>query len=174
MVVGYTHADEGEFVSAVPFFAREKGGDRRSLALSAQDEGMIIQVAAANPRTVVVLECGSAVITKSWRASVPAVLVLWYPGMEGGYALANLLCGDANPSGKLPCVFPRSESQLPFFDANAKEIEYDLYHGYRRMDKHNENPAFAFGYGLSYTTFMVDRLQVQTRRLEWVNPCGSV
>ncbi len=161
LVVGYTHNDEGEFVNATPLVAKEKGGDRRSLTLSPADEALILQASRANPRCVVVMEGGSAIITEAWRECVPAILMLWYPGMEGGTALANLLAGDANPSGKLPCVFPRSPKQLPFFDADAREIEYDLYHGYRLMDKQKDIPAFAFGYGLSYTTFSLDRLQIR-------------
>jgi len=161
VVVGYTYSEEGEFISGIPLVIKEKGGDRRSLRLSTMDEELILSVVAANPRTVVVLECGSAVIMEAWRERVPAILVLWYPGMEGGHALANLLFGDANPSGKLPCVFPKSDDQLPFFDSNAEEIEYDLYHGYRLMDKRGETPAFPFGYGLSYTTFAIDELQIE-------------
>jgi beta-glucosidase len=161
LVVGYTHADEGEYVAPVPMIAKGKGGDRCSLRLSARDEALILRTVAANPRTVVVLEGGSAIITEPWREQVPAILMLWYPGMQGGIALANLLSGDANPSGKLPCVFPRSADQLPFFDPDADEIEYGLYHGYRLMDKRSEIPAFAFGFGLSYTTFALDHLQVE-------------
>ena len=161
VVVGYTHADEGEYVSGIPLVAKEKGGDRFSLTLSPHDEELILQTAAANPRTVVVMEGGSAIITEAWRNHVPAMLMLWYPGMEGGHALANLLSGRVNPSGKLPCVFPKSTDQLPFFDPNADEIEYGLYHGYRLMDQQGQEPAFAFGFGLSYTTFEVDRLQVE-------------
>ena len=162
MVAGYTHADEGEYIAAVPLIAKAKGGDRLSLTLSPADEALILAVAAANPRTVVVLEGGSAIITETWRGRVPAILMFWYPGMEGGHALANLLFGDANPSGKLPCVFPKSAAQLPFFDPHAEEIEYDLYHGYRLLDRQGEEPAFAFGFGLSYTTFRVDGLCVET------------
>jgi beta-glucosidase len=161
VVAGFTHADEGEYVAAIPWVAKEKGGDRRSLALSPKDETLILAAAAANPRTVVVLEGGSAIVTEAWRERVPAILMLWYPGMEGGHALANLLFGDAVPSGKLPCVFPKSADQLPFFDPNADEITYDLYHGYRLMDKAGQEPAFAFGYGLSYTTFVLDDLRVE-------------
>jgi len=153
VVVGLTHENEGEYVSAVPWIAKQKGGDRFSLKLDLKDETLILNAVSANPQTVVVLEGGSAIITENWREKVPAILMIWYPGMEGGVALANLLSGDANPSGKLPCVFPKSPDQLPFFDANADEIEYDLYHGYRLMHKQGQDPAFHFGYGLSYTTF---------------------
>lgn len=161
VVVGYTYVEEGEYIAGVPGIVKEKGGDRLSLRLSPKDEELILSVVAANPRTVVVLECGSAVIMEAWCQRVPAILVLWYPGMEGGHALANLLWGDVNPSGKLPCVFPKSAEQLPFFDANADEIEYDRYHGYRLMDKQGETPAFPFGFGLSYTTFTIDDLQIE-------------
>ena len=162
VVAGYTHADEGEYIAAVPLIAKAKGGDRSSLTLSPADEALILAVADANPRTVVVLEGGSAIVTENWRGRVPAILMFWYPGMEGGHALANLLFGDANPSGKLPCVFPKSAAQLPFFDPHAEEITYDRYHGYRLLDRQGEEPAFAFGFGLSYTTFRVDGLTVET------------
>ena len=166
VVAGYTHADEGEYVFAIPLIAKAKGGDRTLLTLAPQDEALILAAVAANPRTVAVLESGSAVITEAWRERVPAILALWYPGMEGGAALANLLFGDANPSGKLPCVFPKSADQLPFFDPNADEIVYDLYHGYRLMDQRGQEPAFAFGFGLSYTTFALDDLQIEAETLD--------
>lgn len=150
VVVGFTSADEGEYIGR-----RGRGvrGDRLRLSLAPHDEALIQAVAAANPRTVVVLMGGSAVITESWRERVPAVLMAWYPGMEGGHALADLFLGKAVPSGKLPCVFPRSEAQLPPFDRAPGVAEYGLYHGYRWLDRMGETPAFPFGFGLSYTTF---------------------
>ncbi len=151
VVAGYTYRDEGEFMN-MPFRAGE-GGDRASLTLSAHDEALIQAVAAANPRTVVVLIGGSAIITEAWRARVPAILMAWYAGMEGGHALADLLFGAANPAGRLPCTFPRSAAHLPFFDANANAIRYDYFHGYWRLDRDGHAPAFPFGFGLSYTTF---------------------
>ena len=78
------------------------GGDRDRLSLHPRDERLIQAVVAANPRTVVVIMAGSAVITEAWRHSVPALMMLWYPGMEGGHALADVLTGAVNPSGKLP------------------------------------------------------------------------
>ncbi len=130
-----------------------EGGDRVSLTLSASDEALILAVAAANPRVVVAVMTGSAVITEAWREKVPAILVLWYPGMEGGWALAELLTGRVNPSGRLPCTFPKSMADLPVFDRNATQISYDLWHGYRKLARDGAQPAFPFGYGLSYTTF---------------------
>ncbi len=136
------------------------GGDRDCLALKPHDEDLILQTVAANRSTVVVLMGGSAIITEAWREKVPAILMAWYPGMEGGHALADILLGKVNPSGKLPCVFPKSKSQLPFFDKRAKSIEYGYLHGYRLMDKQGDVPAFPFGFGLSYTTFAYKNLQI--------------
>jgi beta-glucosidase len=153
IVVGYTHHEEGEYI---PF--PSKGGDRDSLRLRAHDEAVIKAIVAENPSTVVVLIGGSAIVTEPWREATPAILMAWYPGMEGGHAMADILFGKVNPSGKLPCIFPKSESQLPYFDKNAKSIEYGYYHGYRLMDKEGELAAFPFGFGLSYTTFEYQNL----------------
>ncbi len=153
VVAGYTYRDEGEYV--VLF-----GGDRAALTLRSRDEEVIRAVSAVAPRTVVVLMGGSAIVTEAWREQVPAILMAWYPGMEGGHALANVLFGIVNPSAKLPCVFPRAARQLPFFDRNARSIEYGLLHGYQWLDKNGEIPAFAFGFGLSYTTFAYTDLEI--------------
>jgi beta-glucosidase len=92
--------------------------------------------------------------------------MVWYAGMEGGHALADILFGKVSPSGKLPCVFPKSEDQLPFFDRDADAIEYGYYHGYRLMDKKGHSPAFPFGFGLSYTTFEYKNLQLSHDRID--------
>jgi beta-glucosidase len=146
-------------------FELGSGGDRRSLTLSAADEALIRAVASANERTIVCVMAGSAVIMEAWRGEVPAILLLWYPGMEGGHALADVLFGQASPSGKLPFVIPADAKQLPHFERNAKSITYDLWHGYRKLDRDGAAPAFPFGFGLSYTEFAyreatVDRAQV--------------
>jgi beta-glucosidase len=153
LILGHTYKDEGEYMFTV-------GGDRDSLALKPHDEDLILRTVAANRSTVVVLMGGSAIITEKWRKKVPALLMAWYPGMEGGNALADVLLGKVNPSGKLPCLFPKSESQLPFFDKRAKSIEYGYFHGYRLMDQQGNVPAFPFGFGLSYTTFAYKNLQI--------------
>ncbi len=137
------------------------GGDRASLTLRPDDEALIAAVAAANPRTVVAIMSGSAVIIEGWRASVPAILMLWYPGMEGGHALADILLGHANPGGKLPFVVPKSADDLPFFDRDATAITYDLWHGYRKLERDGVAPAFPFGFGLSYTTFGLSDLRLE-------------
>jgi len=160
VIAGYTHKDEGEHM---PF---SKGGDRDSLNLRPNDEKLIARTAAVNPNTVVILMGGSAIITEKWRKSVPAILMVWYPGMEGGNALADIIFGKVNPCAKLPCVFPKSESQLPFFDKRAKRIEYDLFHGYRLMDRDGHEPAFPFGFGLSYTTYKYSNLQLDRDEID--------
>jgi beta-glucosidase len=142
------------------------GGDRSTLTLHADDEALIQAIAAANPRTIVAIMGGSAVVTESWREQVQVILMLWYPGMEGGNAFADVLLGRVNPSGKLPCTFPRSESDLPYFDKNAEEIEYDLFHGYRLLEKDDAEPAFPFGFGLGYTSFDYSGLHLEASEIE--------
>jgi beta-glucosidase len=155
VVAGYTHRDEGEYVLLF-------GGDRAALTLRPRDEALIRAVSTVAPRTVVVMMGGSAIVTEAWRGHVPAIVMAWYPGMEGGHALANVLFGVVNPSGKLPCVFPRNASQLPFFDRKARSIEYGLFHGYQLLDRNRDEPAFPFGFGLSYTTFAYAGLDITT------------
>ncbi len=146
IVVGLSHRDEGENLLWT-------GGDRRTLRLRPRDEQLVRALAAENPRTVVVLIAGSALVTEAWRREVPAMLMAWYPGMEGGHALADLLLGRASPSGKLPCVFPKTPDALPRFDRRARRIRYGALHGQRLHDARGEEPAFALGFGLSYTRF---------------------
>jgi len=92
---------------------------------------------------------------------VSAILMAWYPGMEGGNAVADVLFGDVNPSGRLPLVFPKSVDALPRFDNRAKQVEYGCDHGYRLLDRQGVAPAFPFGFGLSYTTFRYERLSLE-------------
>jgi beta-glucosidase len=196
VVVGYTHADEGEFISPgsnpevaklfpAPTSAEEAaiaariaigdltsdasafsaGGDRDKLTLRPEDEALIQAVATANPRTVVAVMAGSAVIMEAWRDRAAAILMLWYPGMEGGRALASILLGQVNPSGRLPCTFPRRAEDLPVFDCDATRVRYDLWHGYRKLERDGATAAFPFGFGLSYTTFEYSGLTVEHERL---------
>jgi len=157
VVAGYTHRDEGENVL-------RRGGDRKRLTLRSEDERLIRTVAAANRRTIVVLIGGSAIVTDAWREQVGAILMAWYPGMEGGHAVARVLFGDVNPGGRLPCTWPRSAEQLPPFDPGATSVRYGPLHGYRLMQATERSPAFPFGFGLSYTTFEHGRL---TARRSW-------
>ena len=131
------------------------GGDRASLSLRDVDEAIIRAVAATNPSTVVVLVASGAVITESWRPRVPALMMMWYAGMEGGHALAHVLTGEHNPTGRLPFAFPTSEAHLPSFDRDATVVTYDRFHGQRLLDRIGVAAAFPHGFGLSYTTFAI-------------------
>ncbi len=133
-----------------------RGGDRDALTLHRQDEHLITAVAAANPRTVVVTIGGSAIIMEAWRGEVPAILHAWYPGMEGGRAIADILTGAEEPGGRLPVAIPTSADHLPFFDAEARTIVYDEWWGQRKLDRDGNPAAYPFGYGLGYTTFDVE------------------
>jgi beta-glucosidase len=131
------------------------GGDRAGLRLRAVDEEIVRAVAEANPRTVVAVVAAGTVLTEAWRHDVPAVVMMWYAGMEGGHALADVLTGAHNPSGRLPFAVPTSAEHLPAFDRNATAVSYDRYHGQRLLDRLGVAPAFPHGFGLSYTTFVV-------------------
>ncbi len=151
VVTGLTSDDEGEGLIAA--------GDRLELGLSPERVALIQNVAALNPRTIVVLQGGSAITMGDWLPDIEALLMAWYPGQMGGHAIANLLFGDANPSGKLPLTIPRSVDDLPPFDAISKSVTYRYFHGYRHIDREGLDPQFEFGFGLSYTTFAIDELQ---------------
>jgi len=194
VVVGYTRADEGEFIGdtgtpalrallpgpddpdeAAAFAALltaegpdgfapgsvpdteaggfSVGGDRVSLRLHPDDEALIAAVASAHARTVVVVIAGSAVVMEAWRHEVPAIVQLWYAGMEGGHALADVLLGRVDASGRLPCTIPVDADHLPAFDRDADAVVYDGWHGYWLLARDRHEAAYPFGFGLSYTTW---------------------
>jgi len=136
-----------------------RGGDRDLLTLHPQDEELVLRVAAANPRTVVVVIGGSAIIMERWRQAVPGILMAWYPGMEGGHAIADVLTGAEEPGGRLPMAFPAAAEHLPFFDPDASRIVYDAWWGQRKLDRDGNAAAWPFGFGLGYTTFHVEALE---------------
>ncbi len=144
------------------------GGDRPNLSLKAEQIQLIEAVADVNPNTVVCLVGGSMIMLDDWAEKIPAVLYSWYAGMQGGTALARILFGDVNPSGKLPFSIPTSVEHLPYFSSSDKEITYDLFHGYTLLDKNGHQPAYPFGFGLSYTHFEYSDLTVSRKddRLE--------
>jgi beta-glucosidase len=156
VVAGLTFADEGEgFVAA---------GDRDSLDLPGGQDQLIADVAGVNARTIVVLE-GSGAVTMPWLGDVDGLMTAWYPGQQGGYAIADVLFGDVNPSGKLPVTFPVAEADLPPFDNVSLAVTYDYLHGYRWVDDLGIDPLFPFGFGLSYTTFAYSNLTLSRTTL---------
>jgi beta-glucosidase len=163
-----------------------EGRDAPSLSLPDNQDQLVKAVAAANPHTIVVLETGGPV-TMPWIDNVSAVLEAWYPGIRGADAIANILFGDVNPSAKLPLTFARTEADLPHprlteqppageadmetpipgvpFRVNTRRFEIDynegLKVGYKWYDAENKQPLFAFGYGLSYTSYAYSDLKVR-------------
>ncbi|MFX1323413.1 MAG: beta-glucosidase [Promethearchaeota archaeon] len=157
VIAGYTYKDEGEYI-------RQKinsASDRTNLGLKNKDIKLIKAIASANSSCVVGLVGGSAIIMEDWKDYVPAIIMTWYSGMEGGNAFADIIFGRVNPSGKLPISIPKHQDHLPFFDKDADEIEYGYYHGYSLLEMQDIEPAFPFGFGLSYTDYQYENLRVE-------------
>ena len=160
-----------------------EGGDSQTLALPNKQDDLISAVAKANPRTVVVLITGNPV-SMPWVDQVAGVVEAWYPGIGGGQAIANVLFGTVNPSGKLPITFARTEADLPHaqvFGMNRgggqgglpehwtaeerrtsfpAELTEGARFGYKWFDSENKQPLFPFGFGLSYTSYRYSKMQV--------------
>ena len=115
-----------------------------------------------------------AVITEEWRDEVPAVVFGWYSGSEGGAALAEVLLGATDVTGRLPYSIPTAEAHLPYFDRTASEITYDRWFGQRLLDRDGHDAAFPLGYGLSYTTFSIDDLVIESVEGESVVAAATV
>ena len=169
LVVGLDHRDEGEAVPEKP--EGERGGDRRSLGLHPEEVELIHAVTALNQRTVVVVQGGGAIVMEEWRNEAPAILLAFYAGQEGGRAMARIVFGDANPSGKLPFTIPADVSGLPPFDPSATSVEYGYYHGYTLAEKKGLEPAFPFGFGLGYARFAYSKLELSAPAIA---PDGSL
>ncbi len=193
VVVGYTYADEGEYIgdtgvdlrslmpeadepAVVEAFEADiatrravetpahvrarrdeggfaRGGDRTSLRLPDDQVALIRTAVEANPHTVVAIVAGSAVLISEWDTEVPAILQSWYAGMEGGHALADVLFGARDATGRLPFTVPSAETHLPVFDRDASHFVYDRWHGWWKLERDGNAPAYPFGFGLSYTAF---------------------
>jgi beta-glucosidase len=162
VVAGFTHWDEGEHMPE-RIDTRDYGGDREQLALKPSDRALVEAVAAENPKTIVVLIGGSAITVEEWEQKAPAIVMAFYPGEQGGSALARILLGDVNPSGKLPFTVPRDPSQLPAFDNRSLTVEYGYYHGYTLVEKNGSEPRYAFGHGLGYATFAYANLSLDRK-----------
>ena len=154
-----------------------EGFDVKTMDLPAGQDELIAAVEKANPHTIVVLNTGDPVTMTKWLDSTPALLDMWYGGQEGGNALASILFGDANPSGKLPVSLPKKFEDSPAaknYPGQNLEVNYaeGIYVGYRYYDTKNVEPQFPFGFGLSYTTFeysdlKLNRIEVAGRDGRW-------
>jgi beta-glucosidase len=143
----------------------EAEGKDRTFDLPAGQADLIRRVAALNPRTIVVVNSGGAVATADWIGKVPAVLQAWYPGQEGGRAVAEIITGAVNPSGKLPLSYGgRAEDSGSFghYPGENGRVDYaeGIFVGYRWFDSKGVKPLFPFGFGLSYTTFTYSKIVV--------------
>jgi len=156
-VVGYDHGNEGEYIDmgGTPI-----GGDRKSLRLHENESKLLQDIGPINKNSVSVLIGGSAIVVEEWKDKVNGIIHAFYPGMEGGTAIAKTIFGDNNPGGKLPFTVASDERHYPAFDRLATEVTYDRYHGYIKLDQDGNKAAFPFGFGLSYTTFSQDSATV--------------
>lgn len=142
--------------------AETEGMDRASMCLPVEQNALVEAVVAANPNTVVCVNSGGPV-EMPWAGKVKAIVQCWLPGQEGGHALADVLTGAVNPSGKLPVTFPHRYSDNPSFlhYPGGAHVHYGegLFVGYRHYDALGVEPLFAFGHGLSYTSFALSNLE---------------
>jgi len=169
VAIVFVNTDEGE------------GRDRPNLELPGNQDQLISAVASANPNTIVVLNTGGPVLMP-WIGKIRGLIEAWYPGQEDGNAIAAILYGDVDPSGKLPLTFPRTATEIPTatrqqwpgIDGNSTYSE-KLDVGYRWYDANNVRPLFPFGYGLSYTTFKLSQFSVTPKKIDWAtNPSNNI
>ena len=154
VIAGMTWKDEGE------------GNDRNKMGLDDDEIKLIKTVAKKAKKTVVVLIGGSAITMEGWHDDVDAIVMAWYPGMEGGTALAEVLYGDINPSGRLPIVFPVSEDQLYPFENKKMDVKLEGQHGQRWFDEKGIEPLYCFGHGLSYTSFSYSGMGLKNKKVD--------
>ena len=149
-------SDAALVVAGLPDLFESEGQDRPDMNLPGMQEELIRAIAAVNPNTVVAVNAG-APVAMPWEEVVDSILLLYYPGQEGGHALADIIFGDVNPSGKLPVSFPKRLEDNPAFIhyPGWKDVHYGerLFVGYRYYDTKDVAPLFPFGHGLSYTEF---------------------
>ncbi len=164
--VGSDHKEEGEYIINFNKNAtkpvKNVGGDRSSMEISSHETELIKKVSEVNPNVIVNVIGGSAYVISRWENDVKAILFSFYSGMEGGRALARLLTGEVNPSGKLPFTIATKSEHYPDFlylDSGTNDIEYGYYHGYTLLEKKGIPAHYPFGFGLNYTEFLITDLK---------------
>ncbi len=146
----------------------ESEGSDRTFGLPPGQDQLIEKIATINPRAIVVITSGGGIDMSRWVDRIPALIEAWYPGQEGGAALAHIIFGDADPSGRLPVTFDRRWTDNPAHNSyypppGTNRVVYDegVFVGYRGYERSGIKPLFPFGYGLSYTSFRYGNLRVQ-------------
>ena len=165
IVGGWTHGFDYAVWSDNAYDAEDY--DKPDMYMPFGQDELIKAVLKVNPKTIVVLMGGGAIDMQQWVNYTPAILQAWYPGLEGGNALAKIIFGDVNPSGKLPMSFPKKLEDEPAhklgeYPGDLHTVNYndDIYVGYRYYDTYKVDPQFAFGHGLSYTNFEYSDLNI--------------
>ncbi|MCW2638357.1 MAG: glycosyl hydrolase [Dactylosporangium sp.] len=163
-VTAAAEADVAVVVVATTLEVESEGFDRDSLALPGRQDELVARVAAANPRTVVVVNTGSPVLMP-WADDVASIVLTWFPGQEGGAALADVLLGAAEPGGRLPTTWPRRAEDCPVLSTTPSHgtLRYDegVFIGYRAWQRAGVEPLFPFGHGLGYTTWAYESLVLE-------------
>ena len=154
-VCGMRHSDEGEYIVVI-------GGDRKDLGLKKKEVEMIKTAASYNENTAVVLMGGNMIRMSEWESSAKAVLMAYYPGMEGGNAIADIIFGKVNPGGKLPFVIGKSDKDFPQVEWLSLNQDYGYFHGYKKLLQDKKEEDFPYGFGLSYTEFDVSEPEIKT------------
>ena len=164
---GFDYKSEGEYFANMNYKLTEKpkngGGDRLTLRLSEEEIALIKGLKKAGKKVVVVLYSGCAILVDEWKEYADAIVMNYYSGCEGGTALADLLSGKVNFTGKIPFTVAQKEEDYPDFKYIGQkpyEIEYGYYHGYSKLDREGKQAAYPFGYGLSYTSFELGAAEV--------------
>ncbi len=152
VVVALTQEDEGEAIFG--------GGDRNRLTVSEDQENLVREVASVAPKTIVIIKAGGPITMERFIDHVDAIVMAWYPGMEGGHAMGDLLFGDANFEGRVVQTWAHHADDYPEFGNRLSETEFEYHHGYRHFDYFETEPLYPFGYGLSYTTFEFENLSL--------------
>lgn len=146
VLCGMRHGDEGEYIFVI-------GGDRKDLGLKNKEISMLKTVGLLNKNTAAVIMGGNVIRMSEWKNDINSILMAYYPGMEGGNAIADIIFGKVNPSGKLPFAIAKKDSDYPEVNWISLKQHYGYYQGYKALEKFGKEPDFPYGFGLSYTDF---------------------
>ena len=154
LLCGMRHGDEGEYIFII-------GGDRKQLGLKKREVEMLQLAGSLNKNTVAVVMGGNVIRMSEWENSINSIMMAYYPGMEGGNAIADIIFGKVNPSGKLPFAIGKKDSDYPEVNWISLEQHYGYYNGYRKLEKDGKSVSFPYGFGLSYTDFELNGIKLK-------------